>query len=128
MAIGADGVHVGQEDLTIEETVQLAGEDMFVGLSVNSFEQFLTAEKLEGVDYIGVGPVYSTSSKVDAKKIIGLELLKKTAARKTRKPIVAIGGISEDRAILVRQTGVNGNCGDFCYNKKYRISNRQSPC
>ena len=58
--IGADGVHVGQDDLTIEDTVKLVKGNLFVGLSVNTLDQFLEASKMESVDYIGMGPVYST--------------------------------------------------------------------
>ncbi|MGO1590003.1 MAG: thiamine phosphate synthase [Alkalibacterium gilvum] len=106
--IGADGIHVGQDDLAIEETLARAGEEMFVGLSVNTFEEFKRAETIDGVSYVGMGPVYTTTSKTDAKESIGLELLEKTLALNPKKPIVAIGGISQDRAALVRQTGVSG--------------------
>lgn len=106
--IGADGVHVGQEDLAVAETVKLVEGNMFIGLSVNTLEQFRRAGKLESVAYIGMGPVYSTSSKTDAKESIGLNLLEKAVEEETGKPIVAIGGISEDRALMVRQTGVTG--------------------
>ncbi|GEK91186.1 thiamine phosphate synthase [Alkalibacterium kapii] len=106
--IGADGVHVGQDDLAIEETIDLAGSDMFVGLSVNNLKEFKIAEKIDGVSYIGIGPVYSTYSKADAKETIGLGFIEKVVAQKSKKPIVAIGGISEERAVLVRKTGVSG--------------------
>lgn len=110
LEIGADGVHVGQSDQNIHETIQLVKGNLFIGLSVNTFEQFKEAKLVEGLDYIGVGPVYETLSKSDAQATVGLELLEKIASQPSHLPIVAIGGISEKTAPLIRGTGVAGIC------------------
>lgn len=108
LEIGADGVHVGQNDRNIHETIQLVKGNLFIGLSVNTFEQFKEAESVEKLDYVGIGPVYETLSKTDAQATVGLELLEKIASQPSHLPIVAIGGISERTAHLVRATGVAG--------------------
>ena len=91
----ADGVHVGQDDLPVEEARRLLGADKLVGLSVSAVDEAVEAERL-GVDYIGVGAIYATPTKVDA-ELGGLELLR--AVRSTvSKPLVAIGGIDASNA------------------------------
>ncbi|MEG0618922.1 MAG: thiamine phosphate synthase [Bacilli bacterium] len=110
LEIGADGVHIGQSDRNIYETIQMVNGRLFIGLSVNSFEQFMEAETIKDLDYIGVGPVYSTTSKADAQEAVGLELLEKVVIQQSKLPIVAIGGISERNVHLVRSTGVTGIC------------------
>lgn len=108
LAIGADGVHVGQDDGNIEEILQLVPNNMLIGLSVNTFEQYQAAAMIPQLAYIGVGPVYATSSKTDAKATVGLELLQKISNQPAPLPVVAIGGITLARAPLVRATGVAG--------------------
>jgi thiamine-phosphate pyrophosphorylase len=95
MAVGADGVHVGQTDLPIEKVRELVGSAMIIGLSTHQPEQILAAEKLAGViDYIGVGPIYPTDTKKDAAAPVGLTLLDYAAANFSL-PCVAIGGLKE---------------------------------
>ncbi|GAA7894132.1 thiamine phosphate synthase [Helicobacter pylori] len=77
LELKADGVHVGQEDMAIEEVVTLCKKHQFIGLSVNTLEQALKARHLDGVAYLGVGPIFPTPSKKDAKEVVGVELLKK---------------------------------------------------
>ncbi len=92
MAVGADGVHVGQEDLHPIDVRRIVGENMLIGLSVNTPLQALEAELLP-VDYIGVGPVFPTSTKKDAKPLLHIEGLK-NILKMTTHPVIAIGGIT----------------------------------
>jgi thiamine-phosphate pyrophosphorylase len=102
---GADGVHLGQEDWAAipegERTVRLANMRI-VGLSTHSLEQALAAER-DGVDYIGVGPVFPTATKPGVKPV-GLELVEEVAAR-VKTPFFAIGGITLDNINEVLTAG-----------------------
>ncbi|WRB91938.1 thiamine phosphate synthase [Helicobacter pylori] len=98
LELKADGVHVGQEDMAIEEVITLCKKHQFIGLSVNTLEQALKARHLDGVAYLGVGPIFPTPSKKDAKEVVGVELLKKIHDSGVKKPLVAIGGITTDNA------------------------------
>ncbi|MFP6072598.1 thiamine phosphate synthase [Helicobacter pylori] len=97
LELKADGVHVGQEDMAIEEVVTLCKKRLFIGLSVNTLEQALKAHHLDGVTYLGVGPIFPTPSKKD-KQVVGVELLKKIRDSWVKKPLIAIGGITTDNA------------------------------
>jgi len=90
---GADGVHVGQEDLPVEAVRALVGEGMAVGLSTHSPEQARAAVS-RGADYIGVGPIFATRTKEDVCAPVGFEYLD-FVARNIDLPFVAIGGIKE---------------------------------
>ncbi len=97
LELKADGVHVGQEDMAIEEVITLCKKRLFIGLSVNTLEQALKARHLDGVAYLGVGPIFPTPSKKD-KQVVGVELLKKIQDSGVKKPLIAIGGITTDNA------------------------------
>ncbi len=105
LELKADGVHVGQEDMTIEEVVTLCQKHQFIGLSVNTLEQALKARHLDGVAYLGVGPIFFTPSKKDAKEVVGVELLKKIRDSGVEKPLIAIGGITTHNASKLREYG-----------------------
>ncbi len=107
LELKADGVHVGQEDMAIEEVMALCKKRQFIGLSVNTLEQALKARHLDGVAYLGVGPIFPTQSKKD-KQVVGVELLKKIKDSGVKKPLVAIGGITIDNAPQLRECGVSG--------------------
>ncbi|MDP3723342.1 MAG: thiamine phosphate synthase [Candidatus Omnitrophota bacterium] len=92
VAAGADGVHVGQDDLPVWAVRRLLGPERIVGKSTHSLEQALAAEQ-EGVDYLALGPLYPTPTKPDS-PAVGLSLLGRVRAGVT-KPLVAIGGIDE---------------------------------
>jgi thiamine-phosphate pyrophosphorylase len=92
MLAGADGVHLGQEDLPLEAARRLAGSEMIIGISTHSVEQAVAAER-SGADYIGFGPMYPGGLRNNATGK-GLELLREVRAA-VRIPIVAIGGITE---------------------------------
>ncbi|KAA6499568.1 thiamine phosphate synthase [Helicobacter pylori] len=98
LELKADGVHVGQEDMAIEEVIALCQKHLFIGLSVNTLEQALKAHHLDGVAYLGVGPIFPTPSKKDAKEVVGVNLLKKIHDSGVEKPLIAIGGITTDNA------------------------------
>jgi thiamine-phosphate pyrophosphorylase len=102
---GAVGVHLGQTDLAPVLARQILGPDRFIGLSTHNLEQALEADKLP-VDYIGVGPVFWTSSKENPDPVLGLERLAEIC-RAVRKPVVAIGGITIDQARQVRTAGAH---------------------
>ncbi|UOR64095.1 thiamine phosphate synthase [Helicobacter pylori] len=104
LELKADGVHVGQEDMAIEEVMALCKKRLFIGLSVNTLEQALKACHLDGVAYLGVGPIFPTQSKKD-KQVVGVELLKKIKDSGVKKPLVAIGGITMHNASKLREYG-----------------------
>jgi thiamine-phosphate pyrophosphorylase len=93
MAVEADGIHVGQDDLPVEKVRELAGDKMIIGLSTHSPAQADQAVKL-GVDYIGVGPLFQTYTKKDVCPPVGLEYLD-YVVRNHQVPFVAIGGIKQ---------------------------------
>jgi thiamine-phosphate pyrophosphorylase len=102
---GAAGVHVGQEDLGPEQARAVVGNEMWVGVSTHNLEQFRRAAATSA-DYIAVGPIFVTTSKVNPDPVVGLELVRQVRTL-TDKPIVAIGGITLDRAAAVIAAGAN---------------------
>ncbi len=105
LELKADGVHVGQEDMAIEEVIALCKKRLFIGLSVNTLEQALKARHLDAVAYFGVGPIFPTPSKKDIKQVVGVELLKKIKDSGIKKPLIAIGGITMHNASKLREYG-----------------------
>lgn len=104
--LDADGIHVGQDDIAIDELRKIVPSHYMIGLSTSTIEESLEAERLN-VDYIGVGPVYKTTTKDDALQPIGLKGLQKIR-KETTIPIVAIGGINETNAQAVVKHGADG--------------------
>lgn len=102
----AAGAHLGQEDMPLPCARKILGKTKLIGISVNSPEEAIAAEK-EGADYVGVGPVFATSSKVDLQPLLGLEGLKKIRV-KVKIPILAIGGITVANAGQVISAGADG--------------------
>ncbi|AGB41255.1 thiamine-phosphate pyrophosphorylase [Halobacteroides halobius DSM 5150] len=105
LALDADGVHIGQEDLPIKEVRKIVGEDKIIGLSTHSPAQANNAVK-KGADYIGVGPIFKTNTKEDVCQPVGLGYLE-YVAENIDLPFVAIGGIKEDNITLVKEKGAN---------------------
>ncbi len=103
VAAGADGVHVGQDDVPIGEARRLVGPDRLVGLSTHSPAQIEAAAAEPEVDYIGVGPVHATPTK-PGRPAVGLALVRYAAAHATT-PFFAIGGIDGENAAAVRAAG-----------------------
>ncbi len=108
LAVKADGIHIGQEDLPIEIVRDLIGEDMIIGLSTHSPDQADDAID-KGADYIGVGPIFPTNTKKNVSSPVGLEYLKYVVDN-IDIPFVAIGGIKEDNIGSVREVGANCIC------------------
>ena len=102
---GADGVHVGQDDLSAEVTRGLLGPERWVGVSTHNPEQFQAAAATSA-DYIAIGPIFATNSKANPDPVVGTETIRKVRAL-TNKPIVAIGGIGLDRAAEVIEAGAD---------------------
>src|ERR1700739_1647562 len=100
---GAHGVHVGQDDLGVEEARAVVGPHAWVGFSTHNVEQFEKAARTSA-DYIAVGPIFATTSKANPHPVVGLELIRR-ARRMTEKPIVAIGGITLESAVEAIEAG-----------------------
>jgi thiamine-phosphate pyrophosphorylase len=102
---GWDGVHVGQEDLSPDDARRVVGPERWVGVSTHTEDQVRVADS-SSADYVAVGPVFATGTKLDAEPVIGLAGVK--AARSlTKKPIVAIGGITRENARSVIDAGAD---------------------
>jgi thiamine-phosphate pyrophosphorylase len=106
LAVDADGLHVGQDDLPPALARGLLGRGKLLGVSVGSVEEALRA-KAEGADYLGASPIFATPTKSDAPRPMGLEGLRELAAAMDL-PIVAIGGINASNAEAVIEAGASG--------------------
>lgn len=106
LAVDADGVHVGQDDLPATDARRIVGAGRIVGVSAGSVAEALQAER-DGADYIGVGSVFATGSKPDAGAPIGLDGLARIA-RAVSIPVVAIGGINAGNAADCIAAGASG--------------------
>lgn len=105
LAAGFDGVHVGQDDLSVEGVRRVVGEKLWVGISTHVPEQ-VEAAAATSADYVAVGPVFTTSSKANPDPVIGLEGVR-VARSLTRKPLVAIGGITRENCRSVVEAGAD---------------------
>jgi thiamine-phosphate pyrophosphorylase len=103
--VGADGVHVGQEDLPVEDARAVCGRDFWVGISTHNDAELKEAVSTSA-DYIAVGPVFATFTKQHADPVVGLEFVRRARAM-TRKPLVAIGGITVENAVEVWRAGAD---------------------
>ena len=106
LAVGADGVHLGQNDLAIADARRLVGNRMIIGISAESVADAVRAEA-EGADYIGASPVFTTPTKTDTASPLGLDGLR-AIRRAVQLPLVAIGGINADNAAQVLRAGADG--------------------
>ena len=106
LACGADGVHLGQDDMPYEMARKLMGPKAIIGLSVETWEDVLASQKLD-VNYIGVSPVFATPTKVDTKGAWGLEGLRRIKSF-SRHLLVAIGGINSSNVREVMDAGADG--------------------
>ena len=105
LACGADGVHVGQSDIQGRDIRALIGPDRILGISANTVDTALAAQKA-GADYIGVGAVFGTTTKRDARNLSVAQL--KEICNAVDIPVVAIGGISRDNILELRDCGLDG--------------------
>lgn len=101
----ADGVHVGQTDMNPGTVRKMIGQDKILGVTAESIEDALSAEAA-GADYLGVGSVFPTSTKLDA-DLISIETLKEICAS-VKIPVVAIGGITKDNLRQLKNSGIAG--------------------
>ncbi len=101
----ADGVHLGQDDLTIAEARKILGKDKVIGISTHNLEQAMKAAS-EGANYIGFGPVFGTTTKADAEEAKGLEALREVR-KSVNIPVVAIGGIILENVVDVLSAGAD---------------------
>ncbi len=103
--VGAEGVHVGQDDLPVEAARACCGGGLWVGVSTHDPEQFQLA-MATSADYIAAGPIFPTATKENPDPVVGLELIR-AARQLTRKPLVAIGGITVQSAESVYRAGAD---------------------
>ncbi len=106
LAVAADGVHLGQNDMPLETAQKIAGPSMLIGISAESVQDAVDAEK-GGADYLGVSPIYPTHTKTDTAPPLGLEGLREIRKR-VRIPLVGIGGLNESNAAEVIRNGADG--------------------
>jgi thiamine-phosphate pyrophosphorylase len=105
LVAGFDGVHVGQDDLSPEGVRKVIGNSFWLGVSTHNPEQLAQADKTTA-DYLAIGPVFSTRSKANPDPVIGLEGVRR-ARMLTRKPLVAIGGITRENCRSVIDAGAD---------------------
>jgi thiamine-phosphate pyrophosphorylase len=119
--LDADGIHLGQDDISIGIARKILGKGKIIGISCHNLEQALRAQE-KGADYISIGPVFPTSTKPNAKPI-SLRLIKKIS-RKIKIPFFAIGGINENNIIEVLSRGAKrvAVCRAVCQAKDIPIT------
>lgn len=131
LAIGADGLHLGQDDLPVRYARKILGAKKMIGLSCHSINDIKRAQ-LEECDYLGFGPVFKTLTKPDVQPL-GIAALKK-AIKISKKPVFAIGGITEDKIngmkghgplniAVIREICLSGNPEQAAKRLKEKISN-----
>jgi thiamine-phosphate pyrophosphorylase len=108
LEVGADGVHLGQEDLSCHEARKLLGPDKTIGITVHTVNEALAAQA-GGADYLGVSPIFTTATKADAGAPTGVALLNEIR-RRVILPLVAIGGITLANAPAVIAAGADAVC------------------
>ena len=106
LLVEADGVHVGQDDMDIKDVRKIVGNDMIIGVSTHAPDEALKAQN-EGADYIGVGPIFKTTTK--KREPVGLEYLE-FVVKNINIPYVAIGGIKKYNFDKIVQTGAKRIC------------------
>jgi thiamine-phosphate pyrophosphorylase len=105
LAAEFDGVHVGQDDLSPESARRIVGPDRWLGLSTHNARQVIEADHTSA-DYLAIGPVFGTTSKANPDPVVGLEGVRE-ARRLTKKPLVAIGGITRENCRSVLEAGAD---------------------
>lgn len=106
LAVGADGVHLGQDDLPPEAARELLGPEAVVGYSTHNVEQAARAARLP-VSYLAIGPVFATATKENPDPVVGLEGVRRVRAIVGALPLVAIGGITRENARAVLDAGAD---------------------
>ncbi len=106
LAARADGIHLGQTDMSIKDARKLVGNDVIIGISAESLQDAIDAQN-QGADYIGISPVFNTDTKKDTATPLGLEGIANIKIH-TSIPLVAIGGIKRDNITSVIEAGADG--------------------
>lgn len=107
LEVKADGLHVGQDDATVEQIKRVCPTDLLIGVSATNEQEAVQAVK-DGADYIGVGPIFATSTKLDAKDPIEITGITRIRSLVGDTPMVAIGGIKQEDVGLIRAAGADG--------------------
>lgn len=105
LAVEADGVHIGQEDIPYQTARMLLGKDKIIGLTAHNLEEAIEAEKL-GVNYIGLAPIFKTGTKEDVREPIGTRMIE-IVRKKVSLPIIAVGGINKNNVKEVIESGAD---------------------
>lgn len=116
LALGADGVHLGQTDLPLAEARTIAGGRLQIGVSTHDLAQ-VRAAVTGGADYLGFGPVFATSTKVDPDPVQGLEGLRAAVVAAGATPVVAIGGVTPLHARALYEAGAAAICAISAVNE-----------
>ena len=106
LALGADGLHLGQDDLRPDAARRVLGDDAIVGFSTHNAEQAAEAARLP-VSYVAIGPVFKTASKENPDPVVGLDTLRRVRSLTQGIPLVAIGGITHANARAVLEAGAD---------------------
>src|SRR5215217_5206179 len=106
LAVGVNGVHLGQDDIPPEAARNLLGQDAIVGYSTHNVEQAVAALKFP-IDYLAIGPIFQTATKTDTSPVLGLEGLRHIRRAIGSFPLVAIGGITQANARTVIEAGAD---------------------
>ncbi|MFH0863299.1 MAG: thiamine phosphate synthase [Candidatus Altiarchaeota archaeon] len=107
-ACDADGVHLGQDDMSVKTARYLLGKDRLIGVTVHNVQEAVAADQA-GADYVTVSPVFATSTKADAGQPVGIQMIKDVKA-KVLMPVAAIGGIDENNIDSVIAAGADMAC------------------
>jgi thiamine-phosphate pyrophosphorylase len=108
LAVNADGIHIGQDDMPYAAARKLLGKKKIIGVTVHNAAEAADAQ-YAGADYIGVSPIFATSTKQDAGRPAGIELIREIK-KLVKIPVIAIGGINLDNATDVVAAGADGLC------------------
>jgi len=120
IAVGADGVHLGQDDLDFRIARKLLGKKSIIGITAHNIKEALKAEK-DGATYVGLSPIFQTTTKIDAGIPAGIKLIKQVK-KKISIPIVAIGGINFSNADQVIKAGADSICAISCVVTKENVT------
>lgn len=108
LAVGADGVHLGQSDMPVAEAAALCEGRLLIGLSHNTLAEIEASRHNAALDYCAIGPIFPTQSKEKPNPTVGIERIRQIRAQGFDRPLVAIGGITAGTAAEVRAAGADG--------------------
>lgn len=106
--LNADGIHVGQTDMSAQQIKAKINRPILIGVSINNLQQALEHNNIAEIDYFGVGPIFATQSKQDAKAPVGIDFVSQLRQAGITKPFVAIGGVDTHCSQILRQKGATG--------------------